>query len=59
VTNEEDSRIVRLSRLYSLGEQIIHCLKCDHTYTEQEPVVDVCPDCGNEDMMETVYLQGG
>jgi Zn finger protein HypA/HybF involved in hydrogenase expression len=40
-------------------EQIIHCLKCDHTYTEQEPVVDVCPDCGNEDMMETVYLQGG
>ena len=41
-------------------EQIIHCLKCDTTYTEQAyDYVEVCPYCGNEDTMETVYLQGG
>jgi len=41
-----------------LTNQIVHCLKCDTTYPEQEPVVKVCPDCGNKDMIETVYLQG-
>jgi hypothetical protein len=37
--------------------QIIHCLKCDTTYPEREPVVKICPECSNTDMMETVYLQ--
>jgi len=41
------------------GEQdIVHCLRCNHTYPEQDPVVKVCPYCGNDDMEWTHYLQG-
>jgi Zn finger protein HypA/HybF involved in hydrogenase expression len=38
--------------------QIVHCLECDTTYPEQQPVVKSCPDCGNDNMGLTVYLQG-
>ncbi len=34
----------------------VHCLKCDHIYPEEKPQTKVCPNCGNEDMMQTVYL---
>ena len=34
----------------------IHCLKCDHIYPEEKPIVKVCPNCGNDDMLQTVYL---
>jgi predicted RNA-binding Zn-ribbon protein involved in translation (DUF1610 family) len=39
-------------------DQTVHCLLCDLTYPEQKPMVEACPDCGNDNMMETVYLQG-
>ena len=38
-------------------QQTVHCLECDYTYPEQRPVVKICPYCGNDDMMHTVYLQ--
>ena len=34
----------------------IHCLKCDHIYPEEYEEVKICPKCGNDDMMQTVYL---
>ena len=43
---------------YEYPNQIVHCLECDTTYPEQQPIVEACPDCGNDNMMETVYLQG-
>ncbi len=33
---------------------LVHCLICDSVYEEQ----DICPDCGNDDMQKTVFLQG-
>ena len=41
-----------------MTNDVVHCLICDTTYSEQEPTVMACPDCGNDNMMETVYLQG-
>ena len=41
-----------------MNEELVHCLKCDDVYVEQETLVKVCPNCGNEDMNQTVYLQG-
>ena len=38
-------------------ELIVHCLECDNTYPEQQPIVEACPDCGNDNMGLTVYLQ--
>ena len=35
----------------------IHCLKCDHIYLEGYVEVEICPNCGNTDMMQTVYLE--
>ena len=34
----------------------IHCLLCDEIYKECEPIVKICPNCGNTDMKKTVYL---
>jgi Zn finger protein HypA/HybF involved in hydrogenase expression len=31
------------------------CLKCDHVYLEETTPVKVCPNCGNDDMMKTIY----
>ncbi len=40
------------------GSLTIHCLACDDTYEEHQGViVEVCPHCGNSDMMNTVYMQ--
>lgn len=36
----------------------VHCLKCDDVYRETEPPIEVCPNCGNKDKEQTVYLQG-
>lgn len=33
----------------------VHCLKCDHVWNEDESP-DACPDCGNTDKEQTVYL---
>ena len=30
----------------------VHCLKCDHVYPEH----DMCPQCGNNDKQQTVFL---
>lgn len=38
-------------------KQTVHCLDCDATYPEQEPLVEICPECGNSDTLRTVYLQ--
>jgi hypothetical protein len=35
----------------------VHCLKCDHVYTETWPLARSCPACDNRDMEQTVYLQ--
>jgi Zn finger protein HypA/HybF involved in hydrogenase expression len=36
----------------------VHCLSCDQVFTEHLGIiVDVCPHCGNPDMMNTVYVQ--
>lgn len=40
-----------------MSNQIVHCLLCDLTYPEQKPMVEVCPYCKNDDVMQTVYLQ--
>ena len=37
---------------------IIHCLKCEATYPEKQQIVTICPTCGNDDLSQTVYLQG-
>ena len=39
-----------------MSNQIVHCLLCDLTYPEQKPMVKVCPNCGNDDVMSTVFL---
>ena len=39
-----------------MSDQIVHCLLCDLTYPEQKPMVKVCPHCGNDDVMSTVFL---
>lgn len=31
--------------------------RCGAIYREGEPVIKVCPECGNTDMKATVYLQ--
>lgn len=36
------------------GNQV-HCLKCDHVWDERESLY-VCPQCGNTDKEQTVYL---
>jgi len=33
----------------------VHCLKCDRVWDELESP-DACPDCGNTDKEQTVYL---
>jgi len=43
---------------YEYPNQVVHCLECDTTYPEQQPIVEACPDCGNDNMGLTVYLQG-
>jgi Zn finger protein HypA/HybF involved in hydrogenase expression len=36
----------------------VHCLSCDQVFTEHLGIiVEVCPHCGNPDMMNTVYVQ--
>jgi len=35
----------------------VHCLECDHVYTETWPLARSCPACDNRDMEQTVYLQ--
>jgi predicted nucleic acid-binding Zn-ribbon protein len=36
---------------------LVHCLVCEHVYEESKPVLrDRCPQCGNTDMEQTVYL---
>ncbi len=43
---------------YEYPNQVVHCLECDTIYPEQQPIVEACPDCGNDNMGLTVYLQG-
>jgi len=36
----------------------VHCLSCDEVFTEHLGIIiEVCPQCGNTDMMNTVYIQ--
>ena len=38
-------------------EETVECLKCDHRYTERnQEFLKVCPNCGNDDVLETVYV---
>ena len=37
--------------------ETVHCLECDNEFLEQEPIIEVCPHCGNEDKQRTVYRQ--
>ena len=38
-------------------EETVECLKCDHRYTERnQEFIKVCPNCGNDDVLETVYV---
>jgi len=45
----------RIGADYNL--QLVHCLKCDDVFIEEENIIKVCPYCGNDDMGQTVYLQ--
>jgi len=36
----------------------VECLKCGHVWTEII-YLKVCPKCGNDDVMQTIYLQKG
>jgi hypothetical protein len=36
----------------------VECLKCEHVWTEVI-YLKVCPKCGNDDVMQTIYLQKG
>jgi predicted nucleic acid-binding Zn-ribbon protein len=41
----------------SWREDTIECLKCDHRYTEiNKEFIEVCPFCGNDDVLETIYV---
>lgn len=41
-----------------LKELEVHCLSCDGVFTEHLGIIiEVCPHCGNPDMMDTVYVQ--
>ncbi len=31
------------------------CLKCEHDYPEESEPVKICPNCQNDDMMQTIY----
>ena len=43
----------------TLKEELkVNCLKCDYFYLEEDPIVKVCPNCGNTDMEQTIYLAG-
>ena len=38
-------------------EDTIECLKCDNIYSEKDDeFILVCPHCGNDDVLETIYL---
>ena len=54
--------ILKIVKPDSIGSdsnmQLVHCLKCDDVFIEQKIQIKVCPYCGNEDMNQTVYLQG-
>lgn len=34
----------------------VHCLICDNTYSEYDVIIEICPHCGNDNKLETVYL---
>lgn len=38
--------------------QSVHCLLCDHVYPESinDWIIEECPNCGNRDTIQTVYL---
>ena len=40
------------------GLHEVECLKCEHVWTEVI-YFKVCPKCGNDDVMQTIYLQKG
>ena len=40
------------------GLHEVECLKCGHVWTEII-YLKVCPKCGNDDVMQTIYLQKG
>ena len=36
----------------------VHCLSCDGVFIENlDIIIELCPHCGNADMMNTVYIQ--
>jgi Zn finger protein HypA/HybF involved in hydrogenase expression len=38
-------------------ENTIECLKCDNRYIEKDnEFIKVCPHCGNDDVLETIYI---
>ncbi len=40
-----------------MPKEQIECLKCTNIYDEGDnELILVCPHCGNDDMLETVYL---
>ena len=48
------------SYIYSITQEdeTVHCLVCDSTYPENvmPPIVKACPNCGNTDKNQTVFL---
>ena len=40
-----------------MPKEQVECLKCTNIYDEGDnELILVCPHCGNDDMLETVYL---
>jgi len=37
--------------------ELIECLICEHVYKEKAKMVLICPNCKNEDLEQTIYLQ--
>ena len=47
----------KTAKMVELMPETVHCLKCDHLYEEKDSeFLEYCPTCGNDDVLETVYI---
>ena len=37
-------------------EKEVQCLECNWVYEEHKIIRDICPQCGNDDKQQTIYL---
>jgi len=40
-----------------MDKQVVCCLRCEDLYLETAVMVEECPNCGNRDTEQTIYLE--